>query len=249
MCRMILQYSLQPRTISMEILRSFIKSCHWGYFNNYDLIGHHGAGWGVSYITNDSQQLVIKRSLQPIYKFNWQDLLTLKTRFLIIHARKSIFGERRLQNVHPINVEGKYCLVHNGTIKMSSFPDLNDAKLHKIQKNTDLDTKRYLCTILDNFRSQKTLEKAIEATLKEIEVSSAANGFLFNLNECHIIKYQNSTFNGRHTTLFIDKFPNRLLISTTPLTSTALEIPNQSLLSIPALNSTKLTILFKKLAV
>ena len=247
MCRMLIHYSLQPTIIPIEILKKFVQSCHWNYLKKYDLFGHHGVGWGFAYIPMDSQKLVIRRSLHPIYDCEWQDLVKIKTRFLIIHARKTLFGKKTLNNVHPICIGDSFCLAHNGTIKMRSFPPLNDPNFQKVQSNTDLDTRRYLCTVLDYLKSQNSIKDAIELTLKNIHIKSAANAFLFNLNECHIIKYQNDSFNGRHTTLFIEKTPNRIIISTTPLTSKALEIPNGSLLSIPHIQSNELKIQINKL--
>jgi predicted glutamine amidotransferase len=245
---MLIFYSLKPSTIPINLLKKFIKSCHWGYLNKYDLIGHHNAGWGYSYLPqNHFQNLVIKRTLTPIYHSQWKDLVKLKTRFFIIHARKTLFGEKKLENVHPINIGGKYCMTHNGTIKIDSFPVLKNPSLQHTQENTDLDTRKYLCTILDHLNQEKTLKNAIERTINKIQVSSAANAFLFNENECHIIKYQKDTYNGRHITLFIEKTPKQILISTTPLSSTALEIPNHVLLSIPKIQSKKLTIDLHKL--
>jgi predicted glutamine amidotransferase len=246
---MLIHYSLQPNNIPIEVLKKFIRSCHWNYLKKYDLFGHHGVGWGFAYIPMDSQKLIIKRTLHPIYDCKWQDLAKIKTRFLLIHARKTLFGKKTLANVHPICVGQSYCLAHNGTIKMKSFPDLINDKLQNIQKNTDLDTRRYLCMILDCLKSQKNIKDAIELTLKNVHVNSAANAFLFNLNECYVIKYQKNTFNGRHTTLFIEKMPNRILISTTLLSSKALEIPNNSLLSIPNIQNDKLMIRINELEI
>ncbi|MFO7795891.1 MAG: class II glutamine amidotransferase [Promethearchaeati archaeon] len=244
---MLINYSSQPICISIESLKKFIQSCHWDYLKKYDVVGHHGAGWGLAYIPNNSNNLVIRRTLEPIYNCKWQDLANIKTRFLLIHARKTIFGEKRLENVHPICLGDRFCIVHNGTIKMKSFPPLNRLYLQKIKENTDLDTRRYLCTLLDNIINQNNIKDAIETTLKKIHVNSAANAFLFNSKECYIIKYQKNTFNGRHTTLFIQKGANRVMISTTPLNSKALEIPNASFLSISSLKEKKLKIRIDKL--
>jgi len=244
---MLINYSSQPICINIESLKKFIQSCHLNYLKKYDLVGHHGAGWGFAYIPPNSNKLIIKRTLKPIYNCKWQDLANIKTRFLLIHARKTIFGEKRLENVHPICIGDRFCIVHNGTIKMKSFPPLNRRRLHSISENTDLDTRRYLCTLLDNIITQNNIKDAIETTLKKIHVNSAANAFLFNSKECYIVKFQKKTFNGRHTTLFIQKGGNRVIISTTPLNSKALEIPNASLLSIPSLKENKIKIRIDKL--
>jgi len=249
MCRMFIHYSVQPKRIPFRFLKKFIKSCHWDYFKKYDIVGHHGAGWGYAYISEKSKKLIIKKTIQPIYKCKWQDLAKIKTRFLLVHARKTIFGEIKFENVHPISIGSKFNIVHNGTIKMDSFKDLNDAEFQYILNNTDLDTRKYLCTIMDHLREEVNIKKAVEKTLTNIRVSSAANAFLFNLNQCHIIKYQNNTFNGRHTTLFIDHNSNRLMISTTPLSSAALEISNKSLISITDLNYSELVLEFNKLSI
>ncbi|MBD3195798.1 MAG: hypothetical protein GF317_12120 [Candidatus Lokiarchaeota archaeon] len=247
MCRMLIYYSNEPKSIPIQILSKFIKSCHWDYFKKYDLVGHHGAGWGIAYIPSNSRELIVKRTLTPIYRSAWKNIRKIKSRFILIHARKTLFGEKKLENVHPIDIGAEYCLTHNGTIKMDSFPTLNDKKLERIKNYTDLDTRRYLCTILDQLKSGNTLKNAIKTVLQQIRVSSAANAFLFNSNEVHIIKYQNNTINGRHTTLFIDKSPERYLISTTPITSNALEIPNRSLISIPFIEDVLNEISFSRL--
>lgn len=246
---MFIHLSNQPKNISFNLLERFVKSCHWDYFKKYDLVGHHDAGWGFAYIPKNSKKLLLKRTLYPIYSCKWQDLTKIKTKFLLVHARKTIFGEKTTENVHPINIRGEYSIAHNGTIRMDSFQDLDDSLLQEIQKNSDLDTRRYLCTILDNLNKLRNVKEAIEMTLRNIEVNSAANAFLFNLDECYIIKYQKNTFNGRHTTLFFDKTSDGLTICTTPLSSTAQEIPNKSLITIKELGSRHINIEFDRLKV
>lgn len=71
--------------------------------------------------------------------------------------------------------------------------------MDKIKKETDLDTKKYLCLILDELKQKSSVKKAIESALKQIKVKSTANAFLFNSQECIIIKHQLNTFHGRHT--------------------------------------------------
>jgi len=236
MCRMFFQCSLEPFNIDFNILKSFIKSCHWRYFKKYDIVGHHGLGWGFAYIPENGKKLVIKRDITPIYHADWKNLTKIKTRFLLVHARKSYPWKKSMNDIHPININENYVITHNGTIKNSSFPKVIDPKLDNIMNKTNLDTRKYLCCIIDNLKQGFDLKNALESVLSKLELELGANAFLFNFKECNIIKNQNEKFTGRHRTLFLSKNKNQILVSTTPLKSNAKEIANNSLIQINLAN-------------
>ena len=232
MCRMFFLCSLEPFQIDFKILKKFVTSCHWHYLRKYNLFGHHGLGWGFAYISEDDNKLVIKRDITQIYHADWKNLTKIKTRFLIVHARKTLPWKKNFRDVHPIDIGDKYIITHNGIIK--GFPDkkLKNPKLERIYRNTNLDTRKYLCAIIDELQEGKSLKNTLESIFKEIEIGAGANAFLFNSHTCNVITNHKTNFNGRHHTLFLSKKPKEILVSTTPLTDNAKEIPNYSLIQI-----------------
>ncbi len=231
---MFFKCSTEPFTISPFFLKIFVASCQFHYFRKYNMIGHHSQGWGHAYLSEDDQKLIIKRDITPIYRADWKSLSKIKTRFLLVHARKSIPKNKTIKDVHPININEDYFFTHNGTINKDSFPkELSDQRLSEISLNTELDTRKYLSLIMDEYKNNKAdLKKAVESTLKKIQNAGTANAFLFNLNECAIIKRQKDSLRGRHTTLFLTKENNSVLICTTPINKNAREIPDKSLIRV-----------------
>jgi len=238
MCRMFFQCAKQPFTISIDFLKKFVSSCHWQYLRKYNLFGHHNLGWGFAFISQDEERLIIKRDITPIYQANWKGLNQIKTRFLLVHARKAYPWNKNFKNIHPINIGENYQIVHNGVIKSDSFLQLNDARLEKIRNETTLDTRRYLCSIIDKLIKGLDLKKSLEEIYITIEIGAGANAFLFNTKECNVITHHNNNFNGRHHTLFIKKSMDNINVCTTPIINDALEIPNNSLIQIDLENFT-----------
>ncbi|MHA1192652.1 MAG: class II glutamine amidotransferase [Promethearchaeota archaeon] len=236
MCRMFFQCAKQPFTISIDFLKKFVSSCHWQYLRKYNLFGHHNLGWGFAFISQDEERLIIKRDITPIYQANWKGLNQIKTRFLLVHARKAYPWNKNFKNIHPINIGENYQIVHNGVIKTDSFLQLNNAKLEKIRNETTLDTRRYLCSIIDKLKNGIDLKKSLEEIFKTIEIGAGANAFLFNTKECNVITHHNNNFNGQHHTLFIKKSMDNINVCTTPIINDALEIPNNSLIQIDLKN-------------
>ena len=244
---MFFQCSTEPFNIDYNFLKRFVKSCHWQYLRKYNIFGHHGLGWGFAYIPEKTnRKLIVKRDITPIYYSDWKNLVNINTKFLLVHARKAYPWNKCFADVHPINIDEKYLIVHNGVIKNESFPKLLNPKLEDINNKTDLDTRKYLCYISDQLKSGLDLKESLEKVLENIEIAAGANAFLFNSKECNIITYHNTNFNGRHHTLFISKILDRITVSTTPILNSAKEIPNTSLIQINLknlnLNITKLQI-------
>lgn len=245
MCRMFFQCALEPFNIEYELLKKFVSSCRWQYLRKYNLFGHHGLGWGFAYIPEDEKNLVIKHDITPIYQADWKNLKNLKTRFLLVHARKTMPWKRNFNDVHPININENYVIVHNGIIKNFSFPQLETEKLETIKSETKLDTRKYLCSIIDKLNTGLNLKEALESLFNSIQIGAAANAFLFNSRECNIINYHNTNFNGRHHTLFITKNQHKLFVSTTPIKNDMLELPNRVLIRV---NLRDLDLKFEKLS-
>lgn len=236
MCRMFFQCAKQPFNINLNFLKKFVSSCHWQYMRKYNLFGHHNLGWGFAFISQDNERLIIKRDITPIYQANWKDLNPIKTRFLVVHARKAYPWNKNFKSLHPINIGESYQMVHNGVIKTDSFIELKDLKLEKIRSETTLDTRRYLCYIMDKLKSGEDLKNSLEEIFRTIIIGAGANAFLFNTKECNVITHHNDNFNGRHHTLFIKKSMNCINACTTPIINGAFEIPNDSLIQIDLKN-------------
>ena len=232
MCRMFFKCSLEPFRMDYKILKEYVKSCHWRYLRKYDLLGHHGLGWGFAYISENDNKLVIKRDITPIYHADWKNLAKIKTRFLLVHARKTLPWKKNLRNVHPINIEEKYLITHNGIIKSFPSKKFKNPKLDKIYNETDLDTRKYLCSIINELKEGNNLKSGLENIFKGIEIGAGANAFIFNSHFCNVITNHKNNFNGRHHTLFLSKNHNDILVSTTQFTENAKEIPNYSLIQI-----------------
>ncbi len=232
MCRMFFKCSLEPFHIDYKILKKYVKSCHWRYLRKYDLLGHHGLGWGFAYISENDNDLVIKRDITPIYHADWKNLTKIKTRFLLVHARKTLPWKKNFGNVHPINIKEKYLITHNGIIKNFPSKKFKNPKLDRIYNETDLDTRKYLSSIINELQKGKNLKIGLESVFNEIEIGAGANAFLFNSQNCNVITNHKNNFNGRHHTLFLSKNHNGILVSTTQLTDNAKEIPNHSLIQI-----------------
>ena len=117
---------------------------------------------------------------------------------------------------------------------IKNFPrkKLNNPKLDNIYNDTDLDTRKYLCSIINELQEGKNLKNGLESIFKEIEIGAGANAFLFNSQNCNVITNHKNNFNGRHHTLFLSKNHNGILVSTTPLTENAKEVSNHSLIQI-----------------
>ena len=231
MCRMFFKCSTEPFNFEINILKKFVKSCHWQYLHIYNLYGHHNLGWGFAYL-NESLKLVIKRDINPIYKADWKALSKIKTRFLLVHARKAHPWKKNFKDIHPINIQQNYLIAHNGVIKTDSFPSLKDPTLERVRASTSLDTRRYLCAILDKVNNGTSLKIALEEIFRTVEIAAGANAFLFNSKECNIINHHNTNFNGRHHTLFIKISDDNMLACTTPLLESMKEIPNDTLINI-----------------
>ncbi|MFX0069824.1 MAG: class II glutamine amidotransferase [Candidatus Hermodarchaeota archaeon] len=229
---MFFQCSLEPTYLDYNTLKNFIKSCHWRYFRKYDLLGHHHLGWGFAYFPENSNRLIIKRDITPIYRADWKNLTKIKTRFILVHARKAYPWKKNIKDIHPIDISEKYLITHNGTVFGDSIPKLNDPKLEKIKNKTSMDTRKYLSYIMDEYKKSTNLKGALESVFKNLRLGIGANAFFFNSNECNVITRQNTRFNGRHRTLFISKNNNTILVSTTPLKPGMLEIPNNSLIQL-----------------
>ena len=169
MCRMFFQCSKEPFTIEYDVLKAFIRTCHRRYLHRYDLLGHHNLGWGFAYLPEieSNNSLIVKRDLNPIYYSDWKSLSNIKTRFLLVHARKAQPWNKNYYNIHPIDIGEKFLITHNGIIKKFPNRPLKNPKLNKINNSTSLDTRKYLCHIIDKMQEGFSLKESLEDFFKK----------------------------------------------------------------------------------
>ena len=78
----------------------------------------HSDGWGIAYLKD--QKWRVYKSLKPIFEDdNIYKFRSLKTRAIVLHARKSTGGNITYDNTHPLvynDRKGDYLFTHNGTI-------------------------------------------------------------------------------------------------------------------------------------
>ena len=235
--------STKPFQIEPAFLKKFIASCYLHYLRRYSIYGRHRMGWGFAYVPeNNDKTLIIKRDMSPIYHSDWKSLSNIKTRFLLVHARKTKPWYKSFKNVHPINISEKYLIVHNGIIKKFPSRKLNDLRLEKINKSTQLDSRKYLCHIIDRLNTDYDLKSTLETIFQEVSIGSSANAFLFNSKECHVISHHKNNYMGKNHTLFIKKEKDWLNVCTTPILRKSIEIENNALVSV-----NNLELIFNKL--
>ena len=61
----------------------------------------HGDGWGLAYLNNNDKWEVYK-SIKPIYNDKKvEEFKNIRTKAIILHARKATVGSKSLQNTQP----------------------------------------------------------------------------------------------------------------------------------------------------
>ncbi|MHA1340847.1 MAG: class II glutamine amidotransferase [Promethearchaeota archaeon] len=257
MCRMMAFFGKEPIKIPEKYLKIFIRNCHFGNFSRGDYLGHHGMGFGILYF-DENERVHVKRSINKIWKADPKYFLDIESKCIIIHARKCLPRDKKKEDVHPITIDKKTFMFHNGTIKKSSFSKLNDKFYDQISKHTSMDTRKYLATYLDSLKFEiennshsissndisfpiisqnpqnNLIEKsynAIKKTLSNLQLISAANSFIINKNFLCIIEYKRDFVFLRNLnyTLNIGKISNNAYcVSVIPFTRKFKPIPNKS---------------------
>lgn len=242
MCRMMCLFSDQSFQIPFEYLQSFVKNCRFGNWNFQDFMAPHRAGWGFAWrdLTHSKSNsknhsctpfLRIKRGLRPIWENKWEDLCKIKSDMFVIHARWALPWDVKFSNVHPITIDGRTFLVHNGIISNNSFPPLKEPKYQQIFQNTKLDSRKYLLSLLDAQKKHENVSDAISSVVKYFCNDLSANGFLFNSQNVWIIDWHNSPIIQRYTyDLAINKHNGIFCVASMPLTKYFKHIPNKTLL-------------------
>ncbi len=189
MCRMMCFFSPNEISIPMDYLKSFVRASHWGKYKLQDFIGQHRMGWGVSWFDKNGA-IKTQRSIDPIWRSNWKNLTKIKSRCIVLHARRCAPSATNNRDVHPIVIDNKNYMFHNGVIKKDSFPQLDNPELNEILKSTSMDTRRYLATFLDELEKNEDFVETFRRTLPKITVSPSANAFLLNSTDIYIVKYK-----------------------------------------------------------
>ena len=136
-------------SIPQQFLRYFVHNAKYGNWKIQDFQAPHNAGWGMIWRQDD--QLKVIRKLQPLWNFKWESLSKIKSDFFAIHARWALPQSKIIEDVHPISLNGRNFLIHNGIISDRSFRDLILKKPKLNLSNIALDTRKYLA-VLDQLK-------------------------------------------------------------------------------------------------
>ena len=116
----------------------------------------HENGWGISYLDIKTNIWYTYKSLKPIYNDEKvHDFINLRTKAIVLHARKATKGEVSLENTQPINYhsnKGDFFFVHNGTIQ-----DISMSEKHDVQGNSD--TVQWFNKLLNKFNEKDEIFK------------------------------------------------------------------------------------------
>ncbi|MCP4763059.1 MAG: hypothetical protein GY870_14885 [archaeon] len=212
-------FSNKPISVPERYLKRFIQASRNGY---------HGMGWGVVWF-DDNGRIHAKRSTKKIWKSDWKGIGQIQSRCIMIHARQANPFGVCMENTHPIVIDGKNFMIHNGIIALDSFPELLDPILNKISKKSNLDTRRYLVTYLDALKRIGDSYKAFKEILPKMKISISANTFILNRNELQVVKCRTDSVIGGSCELYIEKKEDLFYcVSAVPFNSNYKKIPNKT---------------------
>ncbi len=233
MCRMLVRITKTPRNVSFALLKRFVVNCRWGDRMVQDYLGHHNLGWGVAWLDAEDR-IHAKRSLDPIWNSDWEALTKLKTKCFVMHARFALPWQKKMADVHPITIEGRKFLCHNGLVPLDAFPPLGHDKWKEIAENNTMDTRRYLLSILDSEarNPQILLRENLVSVLSEITTGLSANIILLAKKRVYIAQHHHTNlFKKYNFDLRYHKTSDGVLISSAPLFTPNRRIPNHTLIT------------------
>ncbi|MHA1733759.1 MAG: class II glutamine amidotransferase [Promethearchaeota archaeon] len=232
MCRMLVVFGPREVSIPGEYLQRFVRNCRWGNRRVQDWTGHHASGWGVSWLDPDSGTIRVKRTIRPIWNSGWRDLLEVRSRLVVLHARKSLPWKRKFEDVHPITHDRHHYVVHNGIISLAAIP-VPSGNLGREFARTKLDTRRYLLSVLDSARGGDILEGILRVTraLDGRALRPSANAFFFGREDLYVVSHFKRTPLQVHTyQLYASRLHGRgYCVSSVPLPGSII-LPNHAVL-------------------
>ncbi len=152
----------------------------------YGVRAPHRDGYGVVY--KDTDNIVVKE-LQPAWEhtFNFNGLSTIAA---MLHARKSSFGGKTLDNVHPFiekTDKGTFIFMHNGTVQ-----DAGDVFPGFTAEGEACDSRMYSHLIAREYERTGSLEEAVCAVAAKIKLEStgytSANAIVLSDDSLYIIR-------------------------------------------------------------
>ncbi len=154
MCRMLIalgKFSVEPLLESLSCAAQDQASTH--ELNEAKGRGTyvHKDGWGIAYLKGT--HWTVEKSLLPLFADERKkEFYGLKTKAVLIHARKRSKGELTEENTHPFfakhRKEGEIIFAHNGTIS-GKIPC---SKPEKVKGSTD--SERLFEAIMEQFSSE-----------------------------------------------------------------------------------------------
>ena len=166
----------------------------------------HSDGWGLTYLEGDN--LKTFRSVAPIYEDSQiYQFKKLKTRLIILHARKSTKGNVTMPNIHPFenrNGSAHYLFFHNGTVrdKLTFDPGF------QVQGTTD--SEKFFYYLLSGNFGELNLNW-IKKKLLELKDFSGANFILTDGKHSFVADWY--SLNPRYYTMKMFKQKNSVIIA------------------------------------
>lgn len=171
----------------------------------------HPHGWGIAYL-DENNSWVIKKSIKPIYEDpETEQLQGIKTKLVIIHARRSTEGRTALVNTHPFHVNnkelGEFVFCHNGHLRDKIFFS------PKFKPKGDTDSERLLYSILTNMKSNQdeAIQEAITKTIPQYNACKGTNIILSSKEKSYIAIKENLM--PRYYNLHLGKSKDMIIIS------------------------------------
>ncbi len=231
MCRMMAIFGPKETTIPREYLKCFVKNARWGNWRVQDFLGHHRLGWGLAWVDPKTEKLRVKRSLQPIWNSAWEQISGVSSRMIVLHARNGMPWKRDFHDVHPITLDSRHFLTHNGIIGLESFPEPSLALMEPFQE-TGLDSRRYLISLVEQIQKGLSPTEAFQAVLPDLKLKPSANAFLFTSQDLYMVAYYRPKIYQKYLyTLWYTRLPGgHQLVTSFPTGEQSLRLPNGSCL-------------------
>lgn len=205
MCRFLMVKSKNPIKLG-KLLTEFAEACRKSRTPDGDW---QGDGWGISYLSYNSQWIV-KKSLHPIWEEKNVFKSIPKSRYLLVHARSSSFPNQRnkIEYNQPF-VFGKYSFVFNGLIRGVSLPIKIKGEIGS-QKIWNL-----LLGLLEDNSPKKSLILLKDKILKNSKIVHALNIGICDMENLYAFCFYN--FEPDYYSLHYFSSQSLFIISSEPL--------------------------------
>lgn len=218
MCRMIAATGTFDPARLAGALRTMSCNANAAHPHEYRARGdahRHEDGWGAVWLENGA--LRTRRSIAPCFEDpSLDEIGTLRTRLLVLHARRASRGGASMRNTHPFVIEWKgsqWTFVHNGQVD-----DLGPlVRLPGIPFAGDTDSERLFHHLLARFDRADRVPSLLGA-LAEIERYTSMNAFLVAHDRFYAIAWADpKTTRPQYFTLWEGRGDDLRVVSSEPV--------------------------------